>query len=408
VPFTHRQLTLFEPAPSRVLTASDGVPRDPVLSSRLERGLTGWARSRGWSRTTLVRCRRGLRILLAVQDTLGGPVPASVLQQLSGEDRGAGLLREFLTERGFLEDDLPAAIDAWVARTAAALPEPMHSQIAHWFTTRLNGRTQPSRSRPRSPVTMRHHLRFALPVLTRLAAAGINDLAHVSAAALRDHLAACHLTGSDYINTASALRTVFTFLHTHHDAPRNPARHLPVGHHRRPLPLPADLAPIREALTSPDPARAAVTALLAFHALRLQEIRHLTLTDLDLGQGRLHLPKRTVLLAEPVQTRLAAYLTHRTTTWPRTANRHLFLTHRSAATTAPASRPWLYRHYPPSSHLLRADRIADEAHRAADTRMICELFGLSFEAAARYTRPYADAATAQPPSPAPARAQNPA
>ncbi|MER5509304.1 hypothetical protein ABT052_28805 [Streptomyces sp. NPDC002766] len=114
----------------------------------------------------------------------------------------------------------------------------------------------------------------------------------------------------------------------------------------------------------------------------------------DLDRGRLHLPKRTVLLAQPVQTRLSAYLTHRTTTWPRTANPHLFLTMRSAATTTPASSPWLHRHYPTSSHLLRADRIADEAQRTADTRMICELFGLSYDAATRYTRPYTDAATA--------------
>ncbi|MGW2836127.1 tyrosine-type recombinase/integrase [Streptomyces sp. NPDC001286] len=394
VAFTHRQLTLFAPTSSRRLTASDGVPRDPVLAGWLERELTAWARSRGWSRTTLVRCRRGLRILLAVQDTPGGPIPASTVQQLSGADRGASLLREFLTDRRFLEDDLPATVDVWFARTTAFLPEPMRSQIAYWFTTRLSGRTQPPRSHPCSPITMRLHLRFALPVLTRLAAAGLHDLTHVTAAALREHLAACHLTGSDYVHTASALRTVFTFLHTHDQAPRNPASHLRVGTHHRPLPLPADLALIRDALTSPDPARAAITALLAFHALRLQEIRHLTLTDLDLDRGRLHLPQRTVLLAEPVQARLAAYLTHRTATWPRTANLHLFLTMRSAATTTPASHPWLHRHYPTSSHLLRADRIADEAQRTADTRMICELFGLSYDAATRYTRPYTDAAAA--------------
>ncbi|MEU3342789.1 hypothetical protein [Streptomyces sp. NPDC006668] len=84
------------------------------------------------------------------------------------------------------------------------------------------------------------------------------------------------------------------------------------------------------------------------------------------------------------------------------------MTGRSAATTAPASRPWLYRHYPTSSHLLRADRIVDEAQAAGDPRMICELFGLSYDAAVRYTRPYADAAAAaelrRPPASPPAAA----
>lgn len=52
----------------------------------------------------------------------------------------------------------------------------------------------------------------------------------------------------------------------------------------------------------------------------------------------------------------------------------------------PASRPWLYRHYPASSHLLRDDRILDEVQAAGgDARVICELFGLSIQAASRYT-----------------------
>ncbi|MET7986792.1 MULTISPECIES: hypothetical protein [unclassified Streptomyces] len=124
---------------------------------------------------------------------------------------------------------------------------------------------------------MRHHLQFAVPVLTRLAAVGPSDLTHVSATQLRQELDACHLTGNDYTNAASALRTVFAFLHTHHGALRNPAVNLRVGTLYRGIPLPADLDPIREALTSPDPARAAVTALLAFDALRTTEIRALTL-----------------------------------------------------------------------------------------------------------------------------------
>ncbi|MGW4984563.1 hypothetical protein [Streptomyces mirabilis] len=82
------------------------------------------------------------------------------------------------------------------------------------------------------------------------------------------HLAACHLTGTDYTHTASGLRLVFATLHAHGVISRNPAGHLRVGTTSRTVPLPADLAPIRQALTSLDPARAAVTALLAFHALR--------------------------------------------------------------------------------------------------------------------------------------------
>ncbi|MER6342328.1 hypothetical protein ABT258_36305 [Streptomyces tendae] len=56
----------------------------------------------------------------------------------------------------------------------------------------------------------------------------------------------------------------------------------------------------------------------------------------------------------------------------------------------------LHRQQPLSSDLLRADCIVDEVLAAGgDARMICELFGLGIEAAARYTRPYTDAATVQ-------------
>ncbi|MFE7854460.1 hypothetical protein [Streptomyces sp. NPDC057403] len=220
LPFTHRQLTLFEPPPRR-LAASDGVPADSVLAAWLEHHLSAWATSRGWSRSTLTRYRRGLRIMLAVQDTPGGPVPASMVQELSGTGLAARLLHGFLTAHGFLEDDRPQTIDLWFTRTTAHLPEPMASQLAHWFTTRLHGRTTVPRSLARSPITVRNHLIFALPVFTRLAATGLSDLTDIPPARLRQELAACELTGSDYTHTASALRAVFTFLHTHQLATRN-------------------------------------------------------------------------------------------------------------------------------------------------------------------------------------------
>ncbi|MCX5063789.1 MULTISPECIES: hypothetical protein [unclassified Streptomyces] len=146
-----------------------------------------------------------------------------------------------------------------------------------------------------------------------------------------------------------------------------------------------------------DPARAAVTALLAFHALRPAEIRHLTLHDArDLESNRLYVPGRTIRLGAPVRVRLAVYLAHRTRRWPHTANLYFFVTRRTALSTAPVSRPWLYRHYPASSTLLRDDRILDEVQAAdGDVKMICMMFGLSVHAASRYTA--AGCSVARPP-----------
>lgn len=45
--------------------------------------------------------------------------------------------------------------------------------------------------------------------------------------------------------------------------------------------------------------------------------------------------------------------------------------------------------------------MVNEAQAAADARMISELFGITLRAAARYTRPYADAAAVQSGHPRP-------
>ncbi|WP_328863065.1 hypothetical protein [Streptomyces sp. NBC_00306] len=179
-----------------------------------------------------------------------------------------------------------------------------------------------------------------------------------------------------------------TVLHAHGVLDRNPAGHLRVGSPAYTIPRPAaDLAPIRQALATPGPVRAAVTALIVFHALRAGEVRHLTL-DQALGAqtGPPCMPGRTVLLAEPVRVPVAAYLAHRSHRWPGTANPHLFITRRSALSTRPVSRAWLYRQYPDSAHVLRSDRIVDEVQAAGgDALLICELFGLGVKAATRYT-----------------------
>jgi hypothetical protein len=91
--------------------------------------------------------------------------------------------------------------------------------------------------------------------------------------------------------------------------------------------------------------------------------------------------------------RLAAYLAHRGRRWPNTANPHFFVTLRTALSTTPVSRPWLFRQYPASSTLLRGDRILDEVQAAeGDVKMICMLFGLGVQAASRYSAARSDTA----------------
>jgi hypothetical protein len=164
----------------------------------------------------------------------------------------------------------------------------------------------------------------------------------------------------------------------------DPTLHLRLGAPQSRQPLPADLAIIREGLASLDPTTAALTALLAFHALRSGQLRAMHLTDVR--DGRPHLGHRVIPLAEPARTRLAAYLAYRTARWPTTANPHLFIHLRTALGTGPVGTRWLGVKLGTAAKDIRTDRILDEVPATGgDIRRIRDLFGLTVSGAARYT-----------------------
>jgi hypothetical protein len=147
--------------------------------------------------------------------------------------------------------------------------------------------------------------------------------------------------------------------------------------------VPLDVDLVREALHSPDPARAALAALVAFYALRRDQLRALRLTDLH--DRRLHLDDRTVPIPPPVQHRLAGWLDHRARRWPNTANPHLFINQRTAAQTGPVGPRWIRLTLQLPPRALREDRILDEAHaQPGDARRLCDLFGMTVHTAERF------------------------
>ncbi|MEN3614280.1 hypothetical protein AAH979_32615 [Plantactinospora sp. ZYX-F-223] len=144
-----------------------------------------------------------------------------------------------------------------------------------------------------------------------------------------------------------------------------------------------DLQRLRDNLTSDNPATAALPALLAFHAVRLKQLRAMLLTDVR--DGRLHIGDQVIVLAEPARQRLTAYLNHRAATWPTTVNPHLFIHRRSWMHDRPVTPWWIRKQLGMSGQLIRQDRILDEAHATSgDLRMLCELFGLSTAGATRF------------------------
>ena len=120
--------------------------------------------------------------------------------------------------------------------------------------------------------------------------------------------------------------------------------------------------------------------------MRSGELRQLRLTDIR--DNRAHVGDRTILLAEPVRSRIAAYLDYRNTRWPDSDNAHLFIHFRTAARTEHVGFRWigLTVDIRGGVQALREDRILHEAHATGgDTRRLCDLFGLSITAASRYT-----------------------
>ncbi|MEV8442152.1 hypothetical protein AB0425_32655, partial [Actinosynnema sp. NPDC051121] len=197
-------------------------------------------------------------------------------------------------------------------------------------------------------------------------------------------LAALPAGGNDRYTVGAGLRSIFTVLKAHKVVFTDPTSRLRLGAPERRQPLPADLDLMQEGLTSPNPTRAAMTALLAFHGLAAGQLRTLQLTDIR--DGRLHLDGRTILLAEPVRVRLGAYLDYRTQRWPHTANPHLFIHHRTALGVNPVGTRWPGLVLGTAARDIRTDRILDEVRATGgDLRRICALFGMSVKGAARYT-----------------------
>lgn len=381
-PVTHRQLALFDAART-VRLGTGGLLSPPVsqMAAYLDRVAMRYAADHGWSSKTLKRARRGLGLVQCLQDTPGARLRASEIAVLEQLQLGARAVTEICQAAGLWEDDRVPAVVAWFEQQVAHLPEPMLHELREWLEVMVNGSSAAPRRRPRDQVTIRIQLRWALPALTAWATAGCDSLRQIS----RDQLlATLPSAGNPRSTMATGLRSIFTVLRARRLVFTNPLRGLRISPYATNMPVPADLRPIREALESPDPARALLAALAAFHGLAPGELRRLQLADIR--GARLQLPDRTILLADPVRVRLDAYLRYRTHRWPETANPHLFINRRSALRNAAPGAQWLHQTLGLPARLLRDDRIVHEVHATGgDLRRICDLFGLSIGAAQRYT-----------------------
>jgi integrase len=380
-PVGHRQLVLLD-APVDMAAGLRGgfpPPKDPALAAALWAAVRDHAVRHGWSRSGTEGVQRGVRILLGLQATAGAPIRTSDVALLSRIGISAKGVAAALAAAGMLEDDAVPAVERWFPLHIAGLPAPMRAELAVWFDVRRHGSRVAPRARPRADHTVVSQLRFAMPALHRWAGAH-TSLREIARA---DVLAVLPPAGRPRASMLQGLRSVFRVLKARRLTFVDPTAHLSVPKPHPPAPAPVDLSALRAVLDGPDRTAAALAALLAFHGVRIWQLRRARLTDVR--DGRLHVGEQVILLAPSVRARLDAYLAERAARWPDTANPHLFVHHRSVGTTGAVTPWWIRKRLGMSGQAIRQDRILDEAHATAgDLRRLCDLFGFSVAGAARY------------------------
>jgi hypothetical protein len=395
-PVGWRQLALFTIDPDPAVVRDRALARDMELRWYCDDIVREHATRYGWSKRQRNDVTRSLRLLQILQETPGAKIRATDVLELPHYGGNIVSTLDVLAQAGLLIDDRPSHVEQYFASKTAHLPEPMKAQLEVWLEVMLNGSTTAPRRRSRDPQTARIHILGIVPIIDAWAATGHQSLAEITPEQVR---AALPASGSRRNFAEYGLKSLFTVLKAKKVVFTNPTRGMPATRVNASVPLTLQDETIRAALNSPDPKLALEVALVAFHALSDNQLRDLKLTDIV--DARLTLDGRIIPLAAPVRVRLAAWLDHRARTWPNTINPHLLINQRTAPRLLPTGRGrWQRTGVRPQA--LREDRILQEIHATGgDVRRICDLFGLSVEAAMRYaaTLGHPDLSNTRPPVP---------
>jgi hypothetical protein len=385
-PVQHEQLTLL-PGNGRDLAAArlrgfPGPPPLPDLAAALNQAVHEHARQHGWRGATRDGVLYALLILQALQDTPGARIrhsEATVLSQLRGTPLNA--TSEVLTAVGMFTEDRDAPLEAWFSRHTEQVGEQMLAELRSWFLALRDGSSIAPRSHPRSRETVRAQIFNVTPTLLAWHGDGHRSLREITREDISRVLPS---DAQQRYKAISSLRGLFRFLKTRGVVFMNPTARMSPGQIKTNQPLPLDLTILREAINSTNPARAALSSLIAFHGPRLMHIRALQLTDIN--DGRMTVPGQTIPLAPPVRQALRGWLDERARRWPHTLNPHVFITHHSALRTTPASMVWIRDTLGMPGKDIRNDRILHEAIATrGDIRRLADLFGISVHTALRYT-----------------------
>ena len=335
----------------------------------------------GWNRSTIRLVLDGLAVVLNGH-TAGERVTLTEIRARTPRHASSPRVAEVLAAPGLLDDDTTPAIRAWIDRRTGELPDGFAQAVRAWLLVLLDG---DARARARSHGSIYVYFSAVRPFIQRWSA-DYDHLREVTPADVRTALDP--LRGHQLRTTIAALRSLFRFAKKRGLVFTNPATRLKTSDAESSL-LPMADAEIRAAeQVATSPPQRLIVALAAVHAARSGAIRHLTLEDLDLPHRRITIAGHPQRLGELTYQTLRSWLGHRRTAWPRTPNRHVLISGKTALGTEPVTSSylnWQLRRHGISVERIRRDRVLHEALTAGpDPLHLALVFNLSHTTASRY------------------------
>jgi integrase len=354
---------------------------DPALRAAAARARQ-LGETHGWSPSTARCALDGLTVLLDGRPA-GERVTLTEIRMRTPRHASAPRVAEVLAGLDLLEDDSTPAIRSWIERRTGELARGFADAVRAWLLVLLDGDT---RARPRSHASIYVYFAAVQPLIERWSA-DRGHLREVTTADIKTVLDP--LRGHQLHTTTTAVRSLFRFAKKRSLVFANPATRLKAADPDGSL-LPmtdAEIRAVEQAAASP--AQRLIVTLAAVHAARWAAIRDLTLDDLDLPNRRITIGGHPQRLGELTHQTLRAWLGHRRATWPRTPNRHVLISGKTALGTGPVTRSylnWNLQRHGVSIERIRRDRVLHEALTArADPLHLALVFGLSHTTASKYT-----------------------
>lgn len=376
------------------LPPDENLPALTGQSQAMIEAMRAFARERRWDHTTTTLSVRTLTVLLR---WIGAEMPIReadirALRPLRRNlDKGTGNRAiAFLAAHDLLvPDPTTTASELWVTTHVDQYPDHFATEIHAWVQAmRGQGRR---RRKPRSWKLIRNHLYAVRPLLNTWSTRH-RSLRDVTEDQILDGVR--QVTGSASYHRLLGLRSIFGILKAERILPSDPTRAV-TNSRAVPLPTPLRDDQLRGLIErAEDPRAQLIVALVAVHALNVEEIRSLRMDLLDNHAGTLTVVRprgrtRILYLDDLTQTLIGRWLRHRHAMWPASPNPHLLISSYGAhaANTPPQAALTItttFRRLGLQSHRVRSDRILHEATTTEDPILLIRLFGITVPTAMHY------------------------